>query len=54
MAPRKKKAIIIQKILSNVIDNEKACPELIISERGSKESKFQNIINKLYSPIKNN
>ncbi len=40
IAPRKKKPIITQRIRSRAIEGEKPCPELIISVRGSKGSKF--------------
>ena len=39
-APKKKTPIIAQIILSKAIEGEKPCPELIISESGSKGSKF--------------
>ena len=41
IAPKKKIPIIAQIILSNAIAGEKPWPELIISVRGSKGSKFQ-------------
>ena len=40
IAPRKKKAIITQRIRSRAIEGEKPCPDLIISVRGSKGSKL--------------
>ena len=40
MAPRKKNPMINHKILSNATVDEKACPDLIISVRGSNGSKF--------------
>ena len=40
IAPRKKNPIITQRIRSRAIEGEKPCPDLIISERGSKESKI--------------
>ena len=41
IAPKKKTPIIAQIILSKEIAGEKPCPELIISVRGSKGSKFK-------------
>ncbi len=40
IAPRKKNPIMNHKILSNAIEDEKACPDLIISVIGSNGSKF--------------
>ena len=45
IAPKKKIPIIAQIILSKAIAGEKPCPELIISVRGSKGSKFKLINN---------
>ena len=45
IAPKKKIPIITQIILSKAIAGEKPCPELIISESGSKGSKFKLINN---------
>ena len=39
-APRKKKPIIIHRILSKAIEDEKAWPDWIISVSGSKGSKY--------------
>ena len=44
IAPRKKKPIITQRIRSKAIEGEKPCPDLIISERGSKGSKITKFI----------
>ena len=40
IAPRKKKPIVTQRIRSRAIEGEKPCPDLIISDRGSKGSKI--------------
>ena len=45
IAPKKNIPIIAQIILSKAIACEKPCPELIISVRGSKGSKFKLINN---------
>jgi len=45
IAPKKKIPIITQIILSKAMVGEKPCPELIISVRGSKGSKFKPINN---------
>jgi len=52
IAPKKKNPIIAQIILSKAIAGEKPWPELIISVRGSKVSKFQLSNNINYKGLK--
>ena len=53
IAPKKKTPIIAQIILSKAIVGEKPCPELIISESGSKGSKFKLTNNNNYKGFRN-
>ena len=51
IAPKKKIPIIAQIILSKAIAGENPCPDLIISVRGSKGSKFKKANNINYKGL---